>query len=690
MAYDPTDGYDVLFGGEDDYGNVYNETWIFDDGQWSELHPPTSPPARSGASLAWDPTDGYLLLFGGGRFGLGPFMGDTWSFLGGVWTQVYPESSPSPREYAAAASDDTSGGVVLFGGLDDYGRFLNDTWRFSQGNWTELSEQSSPSPRWAASMAYNPVDREVVLFGGENISEPYGNVIDHGDTWVLSNGTWNNLHLNVSPAARAFASLAYLGAVGALVLFGGANDDSAPPGAFSDTWWLRGGNWSHQTSTNSPPPVADKPMAPANSQQSLLLFGGPATSGGISTNRTWEYYTVSLTLSASTAAGDAPLKVFFAASATGGVSPYAYNWTFSDGGNSSLANASSIFTSPGTFSASVTVNDTNGASALATTNVTVFPSVVLSAVATPLSGPAPLNVSFGAVASGGDPPYSYVWNTTVGPVAAVANGSFTFATPGTYALSLTLSDQFGPETSKVFSVDVSPPVIFPSPFASSIAANVSAGSAPFWVQFSSGLAGGVAPFQYAWEFGDGSTSALALPTHLFTTAGTFNVNLTVTDVQAVAAVSSVIITVHPSLSIAIAVSGIAGTAPSVTVSSVQGVAPFVVNFSASAVGGWSPYLIVWQFGDGSSAVAKNVSHDYSAAGTYVANAEVVDAIGARITSNPVTVSVAVHTGIPTESSSAGSVDGIDATALAIGAFAAGGIVVAILMGIRRQRARERS
>src|SRR5207249_4553957 len=49
------------------------------------------------------------------------------------------------------------------------------------------------------------------------------------------------------------------------------------------------------------------------------------------------------------------------------------------------------------------------------------------------------------------------------------------------------------------------------------------------VSFSSSVSGGTAPYTYAWDFGDGSTSAAVNPSHTYSTAGSFTVELAVTD-----------------------------------------------------------------------------------------------------------------------------------------------------------------
>ncbi len=47
--------------------------------------------------------------------------------------------------------------------------------------------------------------------------------------------------------------------------------------------------------------------------------------------------------------------------------------------------------------------------------------------------------------------------------------------------------------------------------------------------FSESSTGGVAPYTYNWDFGDGNTSTLANPSHTYSNAGTYTVTLTVTD-----------------------------------------------------------------------------------------------------------------------------------------------------------------
>jgi PKD repeat protein len=67
--------------------------------------------------------------------------------------------------------------------------------------------------------------------------------------------------------------------------------------------------------------------------------------------------------------------------------------------------------------------------------------------------------------------------------------------------------------------------------AATASASPSSGSSPLTVNFTGGASGGVSPYTYVWDFGDGNTSASQNPTHTYTAAAdtTFHAVLTVTD-----------------------------------------------------------------------------------------------------------------------------------------------------------------
>jgi hypothetical protein len=74
-----------------------------------------------------------------------------------------------------------------------------------------------------------------------------------------------------------------------------------------------------------------------------------------------------------------------------------------------------------------------------------------------------------------------------------------------------------------------------------ILANPSGGTIPFTVSFSATLDGGVPPYVYDWDFGDGSRSTSPAPSHTFGAAGDWPVRLTVTDANGLTGTSTIVV-----------------------------------------------------------------------------------------------------------------------------------------------------
>jgi hypothetical protein len=196
LTYDAADHYTLLFGGSSAFepGTSYGDTWVWRYG-WYQLSPATSPPPRAAAGLAYDPTTGTAVLFGGRDNSDGGPLGGTWTWDGVAWTQQFPRVSPSPRN-APMVYDPITQTVLLFGGLgpfDDAQEGVtpyNDTWSWNgrMKTWTQLSPATSPSPR-GSSLAYDPLTRTVLLFGGDNGAGDCCNVY-YNETWTWNGITW--------------------------------------------------------------------------------------------------------------------------------------------------------------------------------------------------------------------------------------------------------------------------------------------------------------------------------------------------------------------------------------------------------------------------------------------------------------------------------------------------------------------
>jgi PKD repeat protein len=166
---------------------------------------------------------------------------------------------------------------------------------------------------------------------------------------------------------------------------------------------------------------------------------------------------------ASPLSGDAPLLVNFDASASSDTdgSITAYAWNFGDGTVGTGRAVSHTYATVGTYTARLTVTDDDGAIASATSSLSVTtpsanqPPVALF-TASPLSGTAPLLVSFDAsAASDADGSITaYAWDFGDGTTGTGRTVSHTYATVGTYTSRLTVTDDDGATSSKTVSIDV--------------------------------------------------------------------------------------------------------------------------------------------------------------------------------------------------------------------------------------------
>ncbi|MCX6566534.1 MAG: PKD domain-containing protein [Candidatus Aminicenantes bacterium] len=229
--------------------------------------------------------------------------------------------------------------------------------------------------------------------------------------------------------------------------------------------------------------------------------------------------------------GSAPLTVNFDASASydsdGTIAQF--DWMFSDGKTASGKKVTHKFATPGTYTTTLTVTDNQGATNSKSKTIEV---INLNPVAgfsfLPPTGSAPLTVNFDASASydpdGTIARYSWIFgdgNTALGKAV-----THEFATPGTYTITLTVTDNFGKTNSKSKSINVInlapvPGFTITSPF------NI----VPVTVSFDAGSAydpdGSIV--QYDWVFGDGVTSQSKSFSRAYTLPGTFSIKLTVTD-----------------------------------------------------------------------------------------------------------------------------------------------------------------
>ena len=233
-----------------------------------------------------------------------------------------------------------------------------------------------------------------------------------------------------------------------------------------------------------------------------------------------------------------------------------------------------------------------------------------------VAGCAPLVVQFTNTSTGNYTTSS--WNFGNGnPPSAQTNPSTSYTTCGTYTVSLTVSGPGGSNTHSVtnyITVYCQPVVTF--------TANNTAGCPCTTVQFTSNItANAPGAVTYAWDFGDGSTSAASNPSHPYCTSGLYSVTLVVTNSngcsKTVTMANYINIYAPPSGSFSAGTTTLCHT-------------PAAVTFTNNATG-TGPLTTSWTFGDGGTGTGNTATHNYNASGTYTVTAITTDAHGCKDT-----------------------------------------------------------
>ncbi len=556
MAYDAADGYVVLFGGVE--GGYENETWIYQAGTWREASTPSTLAGRGAPCMAYDAADGYVLLFGGYMF-LGPLaqhdFRDSWKFVGGVWTNlsIADTASPPPRDEAAMAWDAADGYMVLFGGFGGNVypmAMLDDTWSYVGGVWTNHTAGmlTFPQARVETQMAYDAADGYVVLYGGFGVGATLG------DTWTYVGGTWTQLTPITAPDAMDSGIMMYDAADGYIMLLSGEYVAAwcSCYMLWDQFWTFSGGIWTNASAQVHPEARIYAAGAYDGAENAAIVTTGITGYNAAPLWRdTWRYGgpVYGATITASPGAGTSPLSTSLTVAVSGGTGPYTEAWSLGDGTTGSGLALTHSYTSYGTYTVSVNVTDSNGLKTEAAVAVLVHPpppvstgALTVGASANPTSGNAPLTVAFTSSVSGGTTPYTYQWTYgDGGGTSAAADPSHIYNSSGTFTAWLNVSDNGGHHASTAVVITVTSTGTQLHAVAS---AGTRSGAAPLTVLFSGSATGGTGRITYQWNFGDSSPkSAYADPTHTYNSSGTYTAVLTVTDTTGATATAQVTIQV---------------------------------------------------------------------------------------------------------------------------------------------------
>ena len=276
-----------------------------------------------------------------------------------------------------------------------------------------------------------------------------------------------------------------------------------------------------------------------------------------------------------------------------------YLWNFGDHSGTSLENPIKYFGSSGNHLVTLTVSDgVCSSNATQTINISSFSGSAASFVegnddyTQVLSGNSFYFENTSTHTNDGWIP-NYLWNFGDGTTSTNTHVfGKTYASAGTYTITLTAISNLGCSTTFTRNVIVSAPTSASFSYTPNACGSTS-------ITFNSSASTGAT--SYSWNFGDGNTSTIANPTHNYATAGTYSVILTINGSIASTPQSVVVSTAPTSVSITPALNACNTT----------------YTFTAAATGSNLTYL--WSFSNvnGGSPVSTSavVNKSYSASGT---------------------------------------------------------------------------
>jgi PKD repeat protein len=290
--------------------------------------------------------------------------------------------------------------------------------------------------------------------------------------------------------------------------------------------------------------------------------------------------------------GCEPLSVVFNASAPG---QPVFTWTFDTASVRTGSQVNHVFSDSGTYQVELTTAYLNGC--IQTINAGVIevedkPDFDFSI--TNHTGCAPLLVSFTNQSS--TAPFSWHWDFGDGDSSLLANPlPHNYPNQGVYQVYLTAIGPNGcsdTDTAR-FKVTVLKPV-------AAFAADLSSGCAPLDVNFNNQSTSAT---HYMWNFGDGTTSTSASPSHTYVQNGSYSVTLIAID-----SINGCSDTISYNNLIQVSSLQTNYQAPD----TVFACAPYAVNFSDAS--GASTYA--WDFGDGNTSSDPNPYHVYQSPGVF--------------------------------------------------------------------------
>jgi cysteine-rich repeat protein len=307
-AFDEISTQIVVFGGIDVDGVPLTDTWSWDGRVWQQQPPANNPPPMAGGAMSYSPASRTVVLSGGDH---------TWRWDGAkaTWSEDADPLATAQRGAHVSFFDPVSAATTIVGGKLPFARYVDPV-----VGWTPIADPTRPSQRPLASLVYDPSTQEIVMTGGLTDSS-----VDSATTWLLAGESWQGVvpgmkppsnplqqaatfdeeagvvtvygdqadnsvytwdgrsrtwtqHAPIAatwPHVRTMTAMAYDGARGRTVMFGGSGSTI---GSLGDTWEWDGSEWTAlPAGANNPPVRSGHRMVYDPIRKTIVMFGGYET-----------------------------------------------------------------------------------------------------------------------------------------------------------------------------------------------------------------------------------------------------------------------------------------------------------------------------------------------------------------------------------------------------------------------------
>ncbi len=337
----------------------------------------------------------------------------------------------------------------------------------------------------------------------------------------------------------------------------------------------------------------------------LTAHNGGATSTHTQVINVYPSPVVNFTASILSACPGAP--VTFTSTTSGGVpGPVSYTWAFGDGLGTTGDPVTHAYTVPGEKNVTLTAKNADGCIASLTKplylNIFTPPVAGFTASTTAICNP-PGSTTFTSTSTGTGP-FTYTWRFGDGsPTSSATSPTHTYTSPGSYAVTLVVTDSNGCEDSVTVPAYITVGTIhaaFTGPATACLNTVVN------FLNTSSPHIGS------EWTYGDGHSGGTDNGINVYTTPGTYNVTLIIFNGACYDTVT------HP---ITILPEPIA----SFTITPAEPCpAPATATFTATVPPGST---VTWHYGDGTSGAGAVSTHTYAADGCFTVSMIVTTSAG---------------------------------------------------------------